>query len=266
MRIANNSFWSEWDSGKNRVALLALLGSFFLFATSAYAADPAALSAPSVPVAMQKPAALPVEMAATNPPDAVMPNAIGAGSSVVAPVKEGSALEKKATAMEEKVSDGVKSTIKNLDSSEGMTLSDLNTAKQTMARIDAMIEIEKRMIELEKLRNERGGSKPPSFATGLAGAIPASALAPLPQVSRPVFSESSNAPKEEHVAFPTEPSHYEILRIAGAEGKYSAVLKSPGGESKTVHVGDQLSNGSVIKWISASSVVIEGKDKEYAPS
>lgn len=235
MRIANRSLASKGLSGKSLLALLAAWGGLSCLAMPGYAAD--AIAPAPTPAA-----------------------AVTADAPAAAPAKESDTIEKKMTAMEDKVVSGVKGTIKNLDSSEGMSLADLNSAKQTVARIDAMIEIEKRMIELEKLRNERGGTRP-FVGGGFAGAIPASALAPLPQVSKPVFADTETAKEAQRAVYiPTEAPHYEILRIAGAAGRYSAVLKTPNGDRKTVQPGDKIAGGTV-GMITASTVMIESKDK-----
>ncbi|MDR3450759.1 MAG: hypothetical protein P4M15_13620 [Alphaproteobacteria bacterium] len=151
---------------------------------------------------------------------------------------------KNLSTMEDRATDNANGVVKHLDSSEAVTLDDLNTARQAVARIDAMIEIEKHLAELDKLR---GGGR------SLASAIPASALTPPPapvaQVKIP-----SEPPAPKHVTPP--PAQYEVSRISGSDGNYSAILKN-GAEAHIVKVGDTLASGGVVRWISPSSVLIE---------
>jgi type IV pilus biogenesis protein PilP len=161
-------------------------------------------------------------------------------------------MNKNIAALEEKATDNAKSTLKTLDGTDALTLDDLNRARQTVARIDAMIDIEKRLGELEKLRDGKNGGSSSNFAN----AIPASALTPMPRaISRtPSFPTGQEMPVVMHVA----PSKPEISRIVGADGKYEAVLKMSDGETRTVRIGDTL-NGGTVRWITPSAVGFDEK-------
>ena len=50
------------------------------------------------------------------------------------------------------------------------------------------------------------------------------------------------------------------MRISGASGHYSAVVKMSDGKEVTVHVGDHLSDGSTVLGITASSVAFKKDD------
>ncbi len=160
--------------------------------------------------------------------------------------------------MEDKVVENAKSVVKHLDvASDTMTLADLNRARQTVSRIDAMIDVEKRLNELEKIRSERHGSH-----QALEGAIPASALVMPPMSvspSKPVVLASHEEEPVRHV----ETSRPEISRIYGAGGKYTAVLSFSGGDVKSVHVGDKLADGETVRAITSSFVEIGGKETSY---
>ncbi len=72
---------------------------------------------------------------------------------------------------ESDVPEAVKSVIKRLDSSaDDITVEDLNGARQAIAKVEVLIELEKKLSDLQKARNEREGR------SNLVGAIPASAL------------------------------------------------------------------------------------------
>jgi type IV pilus biogenesis protein PilP len=169
----------------------------------------------------------------------------GQAEAVKAP---GADINKSLETMEEKVSENAKSVVKRLDTaSNAVMLDDLNNARQTVARIEAMIDIEKHMAELDKLRGARNGGG----AAALAGAIPASALVP-PSGAMPPAMPVANMAQQ-----PRRPSggSGEISRIVGTDGRYTAVIKLAG-ETKAVKVGDHIS-GATVRSISPSSVEIE---------
>ncbi len=215
-------------------------------------------SAAGMPV--PTPNGLPGAMAANIPGNGPGNNAASSGNNSV--------IAKNATSIEDKISDSAKTIVKQLDgSSDALTLSDLNTAQQTVARIEAMIEVEKHLVELEKIRNERNGNSAShaAAATALASAIPASALAPIPQ--RPAMPPMQPMQPKPVAMTPEKPpekekpksvmTNLEISRITGANGKYDAVLRLGSGELKPVRTGDKLSDTATVRWISSSSVLVE---------
>ncbi len=146
-------------------------------------------------------------------------------------------------ALENKVPDSVKEAVKHLDksSTEEVTLDDLNTARQAVAKIEALIDIEKHLAELDKVRMERNKG-------GFAGAIPASALQP------PSAMKSTDmGGGQQMMAAPAE-RVTEVLRIMGRNGTYSAVMKLADDKTKTVKPGDHLSDGSKIVSITSTEV------------
>ena len=144
--------------------------------------------------------------------------------------------------LENKVPDSVKEVMKHLDkTTEDVTLDDLNSARQAVAKIEALIELEKHLVELDKIRQER--EKKISFA----GAIPASALQPPPSLSS--ISLPANAPPPVMAERPLE-----VSRIMGRNGRYSAVVKMSDDKTRTVQVGDHLPNGDTVLGITATEV------------
>jgi type IV pilus biogenesis protein PilP len=243
MRIANKSFLSKQIAGAARLAFFSALGSFLLVssATEAYAVDVPA----SPPTIVAPPAAL----AAQIPPPAM---GVQISSPVASAKSPDADIAKTLTTMEEKVSENAKGLMKSLDNaSDPVMLEDLNTARQTVARIEAMIDIEKHLADLDKLRNERsGGGHMSSSVPTLANALPASVLTqPLPL--QPNMSSDMG---EMHMA---PRSGIEIARITGTDGKYTALLKMAGGETKSVKVGDHIFDDTTVRSISSSSVEIE---------
>ncbi len=160
---------------------------------------------------------------------------------------------------EDKVIENAKNLVKKLDTtSDETTLEDLNKARQTISRIDAMIDVEKRLSELEKLRNERQ-PRMPSMPPTLASAIPASALA-MPSIASlpsPGIGSDEPARVRRSSARPT------LTRIIGTNGRYSAVLKFTGDNVKTVRVGEKVSDGETVQAITQTSVQIGGRGTSY---
>jgi type IV pilus biogenesis protein PilP len=244
MRIENNS--SLRNLVLTATAFFVVLGLFPFTDVEAYAAD----------------APLPAG-ALTTPAQTAVPSAPAAPQAVLSltdPVKAPSdEMRKSVSAMEDKTAESAKNVVKHLDAAgDATTFADLNSARQAVTRIEAMIDVEKHLAELEKLRGERSGvGSSHSSVMSLSSAIPASALTPPPQMH--LSPEKVSAGPE-----PVLHARPEISRISGTDGKYTAVLKLPGGEIKSVKVGDQLSNGEVVSSISASSVGVEGKGTSYA--
>ncbi len=158
-----------------------------------------------------------------------------------------------------KVPASVHDVIRRINTADTLTLDDLNAARQAVVKIDALIEVERKINELNKLRQEResGGA-----AKSLATAIPVSALAPPPMVipaspppAQPVrVAEPMAAPP---VVAPPAPVG-EVVRIIGSEGHYSAVAKSMD-QNKIIQVGDHFAGGTVISISTAGVVVDQGK-------
>ncbi|MGB9152416.1 MAG: type IV pilus biogenesis protein PilP [Alphaproteobacteria bacterium] len=239
MRIANKSFVSKQRAALAGAAFLIALGGLpFVALTGAQAAD---VPLPP-PGSIAPPPSMPTPQALNGPVPAP-------ASPAEIPKVPGAEMNKNMESMEEKLSDNAKGVVKRLDSvSDSVTLDDLNSARQTVARIEAMIDIEKHMVELEKLRGERSGhvAPPPTAVASLANQVPRSALEPPPVtnvVRTPPPRKSTGSA--------------EITRIVGTDGKYTAVLKLAGGEVKAVRVGDQIFTDGTVRSITSSSVGIE---------
>lgn len=151
--------------------------------------------------------------------------------------------------LEDKVTDSIKGTVKQFSSTDNVNLEDLNTAHQAIAKLEVLIEIEKRLAELDKIKSERSGEK------NLASSIPASALTPPPPPAAPAFSPPPSAPPMESFSPPPFKSHVDVSRVIGADGHYAAVI-----QDKTMYVGDTLPDGSVIVSISSRAVETKLKD------
>lgn len=227
------------------------------------AAAQVATAAAPVPVAQAAQTTVPAT-AIVSPPEARPADAspaLATAAIAVAPPKEDKEM-KGLGRSEDKISDSVKSLAKRLSDADTMTLDDLNAARQTVAKIEALIEIEKHMNELEKLRSERENKGTPSLpiSAGMLtqpGGAPQTTMPvmPLPMSSTiPASAVQGALP----VSFGGGP---EVVRITGVGGRFSAVVKGSDGVDKTVSVGDTV-DGATVTSITASGVELMRRDKK----
>lgn len=215
----------------------------------------------SSPIASTNSSGFPVGGGSSQPlapsPSASLPPAVPLGVPVALGVPSLKKDDPKSlNAIEARVSDSVKDVIKNLGSmTETATLEDINVARQAVAKLEAMIDIERRLSELEKVRNDRSKG---SAASAMAAAIPASALLPLP-ASKPPASSKSSSEDSKPVSFApmSMGSSYELNRVVGSNGRYRAVIKAGEGSEKTYRAGDKLPDGSIVQEITPTSAVLK---------
>jgi hypothetical protein len=158
----------------------------------------------------------------------------------------GASNRKNLSALEDKVQDSVKNVVKQLSTIDNVSLDDLNSARQAVVKLEVLIDIEKHLAELEKIRSDHGSEK--SFAA----AIPASALSAPPSMA--------NAASRTHTAFEAPAysapaQHTDVTRVAGSDGHYTALI-----QGKFLQVGDSLPDGSTIVAISPKDVSAKAKD------
>jgi type IV pilus biogenesis protein PilP len=159
-----------------------------------------------------------------------------------------------------KTPDAVKNVMKRLNSStSNITLEDLNAAREAVARVDMLIELEKKLKDLSEIRKDHKGSDP------FENALPASALGvkfPLqPQPTVAPIQTANNFPSAIPTAYGASTGDVVVERIIGAGGRYTAMVKVNDGKVTQARVGDELSNGSTVKAISDQGVTVE-KDKK----
>jgi len=149
---------------------------------------------------------------------------------------------------EDKAVNQAKDVIKHIGSTDSLTLDDLNTTHQAIAKIEALIDLEKHLNELEKLRNEREGKS--SFAS----AIPASAL-------QPRFNQQAQA-QPVHLGMPqavpaVSLSSVEVMRVIGSDGHFTAVIKTADGQTRNVQTGDTVPGLGTIVAVSTMGVTVD---------
>jgi len=159
-----------------------------------------------------------------------------------------------------KVPDSVKKAVNKLsNATDDVTLDNLNTAREAVVKLDVLIDIEKRLNDLAKLRKDRADKEE------IATAIPSSALQPPPLTITPT-GVISYQPQQPAVPAVTPsvlamPAKVEVLRISGASGHYTAQIKEMDGAPKRVNVGDKLLDGSTVNAISRQGVTLTSNNK-----
>lgn len=171
---------------------------------------------------------------------------------------------------QEKASGTIKEISKKLEfGRENVTLRDLNDARQAVIKIDAIIELEKKLAELEKVKKDKEKEKKisilPVSDMSLLPAPPKPALPAIPEL--PVTAAPAAAPAPVKAAPPPEPkvAEIEVSRVIGGAGKYRAVASVDGNE-KVLRVGDKVSGGAVVTAVTAQGVEVihKGEKKLYA--
>ena len=160
---------------------------------------------------------------------------------------------------DKKTPDAVKNVMKRLNNTtSNITLEDLNAAREAVARVDMLIELEKKLKDLSEVRKGRKGADP------FEDALPASALAsrlPTPQpISPPTFTEPI-ASLPPIMPATSSVGNIVVERIMGAGGRYAAMIKVNDAKAILTRPGDELSDGSTIKAISDQGVTIENNKK-----
>jgi len=156
-----------------------------------------------------------------------------------------------------KMPESVKNAVKRLSTAtEDVTLEDLNAAREAVAKLDILIDIEKRLSDLETIRQEREEKS-------MSGALPASAFA-IPGTAMPV-AQVPVASMPDGTSVPMPPmgavGEVEVTRIVGVAGRYTAMVKIGDGKPTSVRPGDKIDDGSVVQDISSRSVTLL-KDKK----
>lgn len=189
---------------------------------------------------------------------------VGSSGIITSPpvlgVSKGKAGKEEASITVGKVPESVNGVVKRLNSeTEDITLEDLNAAREAVAKLDILIDIEKRLSDLDTIRQERQEKT-------MANAIPASALGMHSAAAAPPPVIAPAPPQP----FPTTPalpiftsmtSSVEVDSIQGAGGRYVAYIKSGEGKSTQVRPGDKLPDGSVVQAITSQGVTLL-KDKK----
>jgi len=159
-----------------------------------------------------------------------------------------------------KVPDSVKKVVKSLnEATEDVTLDSLNSAREAVVKLDVLIDIEKRLNDLAKIRKDRADKEDlanamPSMAFQQPISSPPSLISPPPAMNQPTGVMP--------VGMAVSSGQVEVIRVLGASGRYSAQVKDFDGQTKLIHVGDKMSDGAVVNSISREGVTFTGHDKK----
>lgn len=148
-----------------------------------------------------------------------------------------------------------------------LSLEDMNQARAALARLDLLLELEQKMHDLQQARTKNDAG---SMSADISGMLPTQVAAMGRRGNMPVLpvtpvAAADLAPVMKPVMKPTAlPPQYEIQRINGINGEYSAVVRSRlDSKTSTVRVGDTLSDGTEVLAITPSSIKLrdpgEGK-------
>lgn len=163
-----------------------------------------------------------------------------------------------ASADSQAIPESVKGVVKKLnETTENVTLENLNEAREAVVKLDVLIDIEKRLNDLTKLRQAREED-----TDSISRALPQSALPTIPL--RPTSEDIVPPAGVQPIAaatFATPPSDYEVVRVVGASGNYAAQIRDTSGSLKLVRVGDRLTDGSKVNGISIGGVSMTRPDK-----
>lgn len=154
-----------------------------------------------------------------------------------------------------KVPESVKNVVEKLnDATNDITIESLNSAREAVIKLDVLIDIEKRLNDLTKIRKERE-----ERTEDISQALPQAAFTP-PPAYQDNMPPSLVPPVPAFV--PPMATDLEVTRISGSVGRYSAQIKSPDGTVKNVVAGDKLADGSTVEGISRQGVTIRMTDKK----
>lgn len=153
-----------------------------------------------------------------------------------------------------------KDVVTGLQGAKIVSLEDVTKAQDSLARLQLLLEIEEKLLQIEKVRNDR---KKEASGGGIAGMIPAATLqmAPPPVVDQMPASSSRGAvkryrPSDDEVDDP-EMKAYKVDQITGVEGRYQALMSSEDGKVIPVRAGDKLPDGTMVRSVTLQGVMVK---------
>ena len=143
-----------------------------------------------------------------------------------------------------------------------LSLEDMNQARAALARLDLLLELEQKMHDLQEARQKHNGASGSDISGYLPPQVASMGKRPPPPVPAVLTETEVPTPAPTRHSKPKPaPSQYEVQRVMGLNGSYSAVLKSVADiKTKTVKVGDLLSDGSEVSGISPTAVTLRDPD------
>lgn len=154
----------------------------------------------------------------------------------------------------------VQEVVNKLNGASGdLSMEDLNQAREAVAKLEVLLDIEKKLTDLTRVRKERDEMQ--GASSQVVGMLPDNVWKPASDIQIP-SAPSVFSPVKPVVEGPKE---VDILQIFGAGGKYVATYKD-GSLQKRLSVGDKLEDGSRVSYISQRGVVlVKGKKRLILP-
>lgn len=124
-----------------------------------------------------------------------------------------------------------------------LSISDMSAAQDTLARLGLLLEIEKKLADVQEAHAKRE-------MAGMSGDQDLSSSQVLNDATSQSFGHSNRKAKNTS-------SEMKVVTIAGASGRYSAILDVDGNQI-VAKTGTVLQDGSKVTAISASGVTVRG--------
>lgn len=232
-----------------------------------------AINSPSMaPVPVATKDGLPTPTQATPAPAVATAAPVTSATGSVAPPALGNATTPSlvaldsptGTASDKEVPPQVQAVVDKLRGAKiDLSLEDMNQARAALARLDLLLELEQKMHDLQEARAKHDGA---TLGTDISGLLPTQVAAMSRRGNMPVMPTPLALPVAESMpvkpAKPrAAPSQYEVQRIIGLDGSYSALLKSVADtKTTTVKAGDTLSDGSEVVSVTPKSIKLRDPD------
>ena len=132
-----------------------------------------------------------------------------------------------------------------------ISVGDMTSAQDTVARLDLLLQIEKKLGDIDKARQDRAGASmmmPPGMEN-----------LPLSGGDSAMTSSSGNSAMMSQMKRMSANNDFSVARIAGRQGKFTATLSTPDGKQITVRPGDTFGDNMKVSSISSAGVQVSSK-------
>ena len=154
----------------------------------------------------------------------------------------------------------VRNLVKKLEGDKvDLSLEDMNQARAALARLDLLLALEQKLVDLDKIRSKReAGADLDDVSAMMPGSVRGrgGSRCAMPPVDLP-------PPPVMPVAIRMPTVDYTVQQIDGLDGSYSAVLTaSNDSKNHTVRTGDTLPDGAEVISITTTAVRLRMADEK----
>lgn len=213
--------------------------------------------APATPSSQQLPGVQPAAVPSGSAPAAAFVPPGGVGVAPAANANPKPDLSNQTVAMPAAVDDAVR----RLQKTDMVNMDDMARAQDAVNRLDLLLEIQKRQNDLNKLIEERKKASTSSLFP--AGMLPIPKAALMPDRADMMANNIQKIHLPKNNFGDSDSESYSVLRVTGVNGIYAVLIQTGGqtgsddkDKTKLVHVGDTLPDGSKVKLISLTRVVL----------